>query len=147
MRKRGTRRSAGFSLIEVLISMVILSFALLGTAALSASGLKDTDESYYRSQATCVAGDILDRMRANVSKARGGQYEIDNIDSPTQVAPEGTLEYFDGDEWLAALADSLPGGKGTVKVESVSAEVVVATIVISWGDPANPTSFTTKSQL
>lgn len=147
MKTHRMRHSAGFSLIEVLVSMVILSFALLGTAALTASGLKNTNESYYRSQATFLADDILDRMRANITQARGGQYEIDNIDSPSQVALEGTLEYFDGDEWLKALADSLPGGRGTVKVQTVSVGIAVATIVISWGDPDNRSSFTTKSQL
>jgi len=137
MRKR-LRRAAGFSLVEVLISMVILSFALLGTAALTANGLKSTNDSSYRSQATFLADDILDRMRANISKARGGQYNIDA--SGNLTAGPGTLEYFDGKEWLASLKDALPGGKGTVKVAAG-----VATIAITWDGGA--TAFTTKSQL
>jgi len=137
MRKR-MRRAAGFSLVEVLISMVILSFALLGTAALTANGLKSTNDSSYRSQATFLADDILDRMRANISKASGGQYNIDT--SGNLTAGPGTLEYFDGKEWLSSLKDALPDGKGTVKVDGG-----VATIVITW-DGGN-TAFTTKSQL
>lgn len=137
MRTR-LRRTAGFSLVEVLISMVILSFALLGTAALTANGLKSTNDSSYRSQATFLADDILDRMRANITKARGGQYNIDI--AGTQTAAANTLEYFDGKEWLASLKDALPGGKGSVKVAAG-----VATIVITWDGGA--TAFTTKSQL
>jgi type IV pilus assembly protein PilV len=138
MKTNAVKRAAGFSLVEVLISMVILSFALLGTAALTANGLKSTNDSSYRSQATFLADDILDRMRANVSKARGGQYNIDVAGNLT--AGSGTLEYFDAKEWLDSLKDALPGGKGTVKVAGG-----VATIVITWD--GGDTAFTTKSQL
>jgi type IV pilus assembly protein PilV len=141
-------RSAGFSLIEVLISIVILSVALLGTAGLTAASLKSTNTSYYRSQATVLADDMLDRMRANVIKARGGQYNID-AGKPTSAAPD-TLEKFDCDEWLATLADTLPGGEGTVTVNPGSN----ATIVITWSDgeidadgAQKKSSFSTVSQL
>lgn len=132
------KRSAGFSIIEVLVSIVILSFALLGTAALTASGLKSTNESYYRSQATFMADDILDRMRANIVQARGNQYNI--ADDGTLVAAADTMEYFDCQEWLDTLAEDLPGGSGTVDVAGG-----VATIVVRWNNGAD--SFTTISQL
>jgi type IV pilus assembly protein PilV len=134
---RAMPRSAGFSLIEVLVSIVILSVALLGTAGLTAASLKSTNTSYYRSQATFLADDILDRMRANIIQARGGQY---NVDDEGPDAAGGTLEFFDCNEWLTALQNSLPGGTGTV---SVAANV--ATVVITWDNGEN--EFTTVTQL
>jgi type IV pilus assembly protein PilV len=140
-------RSAGFSLVEVLISIVILSVALLGTAGLTAASLKSTNASYYRSQATVLADDILDRMRANVIKARGGQY---NVDEGIPTGAPNSLERFDCDEWLATLADTLPGGEGTVTVDPGAN----ATIIITWSDGATDddgeeikSSFSTVSQL
>ncbi len=130
------KRTAGFSLVEVLVSIVILSVALLGTAGLTAASLKSTNTSYYRSQATFLADDILDRMRANITRARAGGYDID---AGGPKATDG-VELFDSEEWLQALEDSLPGGTGTVDVEDD-----VVTVVVMWDNGDN--SFTTVTQL
>jgi type IV pilus assembly protein PilV len=138
------KRAAGFTLIEVLVSMVVLSVALLGTAALTASSLKNTNTSYYLSQATIMADDILDRMRANVAQARAGKYNI--AADGTLSATANTLERFDCDEWLTTLAQTMPGGKGKVSVDPGTGE---AKIVIEWdgGIAAGGQSFQTSSQL
>lgn len=138
MRKCGTQRSAGFSLVEVLISIVVLSVALLGTAALTAASLKNTNGSYYRSLATILADDMLDRMRANIDRARDKKYNFTDAGS---IVAGTSLEHFDCVEWLNAVQDALPGGTGTVDVEAGS-----ATIVITWGDDGE-NSFTTTSLL
>jgi type IV pilus assembly protein PilV len=132
--------SRGFSLIEVLVSIVVLSIALLGTASLTAASLKSTNSSYYRSQATVLADDILDRMRANVTVARGGTYNITG-NPPVVTAGSGTA-LFDVTEWTETVASTLPGGVGNVNVAAGT-----ATITISWGDADNPEVFTTVSQL
>jgi type IV pilus assembly protein PilV len=134
------RRSAGFSLIEVLISIVILSVALLGTAALTAASLKNTNGSYYRSLATILADDMLDRMRANIDKARDEKYDFTDAGS---IVAAGSLEHFDCVEWLTAVQDALPGGTGKVDVDPAAG---TATIVITWGD-GGANSFTTTSLL
>jgi type IV pilus assembly protein PilV len=133
------KAAAGFSLVEVLISIVILSIGLLGMAGLTAASMNGTNESYYRSQATVLADDILDRMRANVDLARGEQYDI--AMGPTYTAASGTMARFDCEEWMAAVTGNLPGGTGTVDVFNN-----VATITIEWGAGGSST-FTTVSQL
>ncbi|HEU4623284.1 MAG TPA: type IV pilus modification protein PilV [Steroidobacteraceae bacterium] len=133
------QRAAGFTLLEVLVSVVILSVALLGTAALTASSLKTTNSSYYLSQSTVLADDILDRMRANIEKARSGDYDID---PDTDCADESTMAGFDCKEWKDGLAAALPGGTGSVEYNAADG---TATIVISWDGGAD--SFTTISQL
>jgi type IV pilus assembly protein PilV len=126
------------SLIEVLISMVMLSVALLGTAKLTSASLKSTNTAYYRSQATFLADDILDRMRANQTVARNGQYNIGS--GGAMAATSGTFAAVDCTEWIAAVASALPAGAGTVTVVPGG----TATITIEW-DGGN--SFTTASQL
>ncbi|NOS87695.1 MAG: type IV pilus modification protein PilV [Methylococcaceae bacterium] len=55
----------GFTLIEVLVAMVVLSIGLLGLAGLQATSLKSNQSAYHRSQATQLAYEMADRMRAN----------------------------------------------------------------------------------
>ena len=56
---------AGFTLIEVLVSVFILAVGLLGFAALQLTAINNNQEGYFKSQATIIAQDIASRMRAN----------------------------------------------------------------------------------
>jgi type IV pilus assembly protein PilV len=138
------QRQAGFSLIEVLISIVILSVGLLGTAGLVTASLKGGNTSYYRSQATVLADDIIDRMRANVTAAQGGKYNIDlgsNLSVACGSSTAGTMPRFDCQDWKTALAQSLPNGEGSTSVDNNG----VARVTVEWNSGAD--SFTTKSLL
>ena len=144
MTKRNLKRQAGMSLIEVLVSVVILAVALLGTAKLTSSSLKSTNTAYYRSQATVLADDILDRMRANIVGTRAGQYAIDV--GGTMVAPSGSFAEVDCDEWLESISSTLPEGTGEIQLVGSAATGITATITISWeGETQN--IFKTVSQL
>jgi len=59
------RRTSGFTLIEVLIAVLVLGIGLLGVAGLQSVALSMNQGSYVRTQATVLARDIADRMRAN----------------------------------------------------------------------------------
>ncbi len=63
------RPARGVSLIEVLIAMLVLAIGLLGLAALQAQGLRFSNDALVRTQATALASDLLDRMRANRDNA------------------------------------------------------------------------------
>lgn len=56
---------AGVSLIEVLVTMVVVSVGLLGVAALQLKALKNTYASFQRSLATLQAQDLADRLWAS----------------------------------------------------------------------------------
>lgn len=124
-----TRSSAGFSLIEVLVSIVVLSIGLLGTAGLMSASLKNTNTAFYRSQATFLADDIVDRLRANLTAARNGQYNMGPLCAPGA----GAMAAYDCTEWMTAVAQTLPGGAGTVLVDNNR----VVTITITWVDPSS----------
>jgi type IV pilus assembly protein PilV len=101
----------GFSLIEILISVLVLSIGVLGMAALQLNALKSNQTAAVRSHATFLAYDIADRMRANLNKSRGGDYDI----ALAQTAPSGfSIEDVDLAQWRAALNEQLPDGKGAV---------------------------------
>jgi type IV pilus assembly protein PilV len=79
-------RAAGFTLLELLIAVVVTSIGLLGIAALQATGLRDNHGAYLRTQATYVANDIADRMRANMNATIAGSYRINLNTPPTAPA-------------------------------------------------------------
>lgn len=133
------QRSAGVSLIEVLVSIVVLSVALLGSAGLMGASLRSTNNAYYRSQATVLADDILDRMRANIDAARNQDYDIDP--GPSYSAAAGSFERYDCEEWVGMLTATFPDAVGTVDVNPAGG----VTIMIQWDGGAN--SFTTQSRL
>ena len=58
-------KSRGFTLLEILIAVGVLSIGLLGIAGLQALGQRSNHSAYLRSQATALAYDMIDRMRAN----------------------------------------------------------------------------------
>ena len=64
----------GFTLIEILVALVILSVGLLGVASLQVQCLRNNQSAYLRSQATLLAYDMADRMRTNSASAIAGSY-------------------------------------------------------------------------
>lgn len=67
-------KQQGFTLLEVLITIIILSVGMLGVANLQMLGLNYNNNAYHRSQAVQLAYDIIDRMRLNPTAVRAGNY-------------------------------------------------------------------------
>ncbi len=63
--KPKSQRNSGFTLIEILITIIVVSIGLLGLAGLQISGLRANMGSEERSKATFLASDIAERIRAN----------------------------------------------------------------------------------
>ncbi len=84
------RRAAGVTLIEVLISLLVLSIGLLGVAALQSFTLKANQGAYFRTQAVNQAYEVADFIRSN----RGAPDAIDWAIWQTRISqqlPEGAL--------------------------------------------------------
>lgn len=118
-------RARGFSLIEVLVAIVVLSIGLLGLAALQVSGLRVGQSSFYRAQAAQLATDMADRLRANAGQARTCELDLADATPTGATTCERDLA-----EWRTRLR-ALPGGNGAVDVEPATNLV---TITVQWDD-------------
>ena len=72
-------KQQGFSLIEILIAIIVLSIGLLGLAGLQLSSLRNSNSAYARSQAVVLTNDIIDRMRANIVGFNQGRYDDQQV--------------------------------------------------------------------
>lgn len=117
----------GFTMLEVMIAIVVVSFGLLGLAGLQAFALKNNQNAALRSLATVLAGDMIDRMKANFQGVIAGEYDKPNIADYTTPVPgcnttagctPANLAQNDRYEWAQRVAASLPGGVGLVCLDS-----------------------------
>ena len=123
------RHTRGFTLIEVLVALVVLSIGLLGIASLQLSSLRWNHGASLRSQATLLAYDIVDRMRANQISANAGEYDV--ALAATKTA--GTVAGDDIIRWKTLLSQTLPSGDGAVS-RTVTGTSTTYRIVVSWDD-------------
>jgi type IV pilus assembly protein PilV len=117
---------AGMTLIEVLVSVLILAVGLLGAAVIQLNALKYTDSSRMTSQASFIAYDMLDRIRAN-SGADYSWGQSERAPSSTSVASVRDLDLHDFEANIAGFAGE--SAKGSVAVNQRE-----VTISISWDD-------------
>lgn len=105
-------RCDGFSMIEVLVTMVIISVGLLGTAALQVKSMQYAYSSYQHTIATVQANDAVERLWANVCALPGETSDIQEA-------------------WKADWKNDtrLPDWSGEIKEVSG-----IYTITISWTD-------------
>jgi len=103
------KKASGYTLIEVLIAVLILSIGLLSLAFTQANSMRYTHSAYLRSQATLLSGDILDSIRTNRMNAESGAYDI-TIGTP--ASGTGTIALNDLNTWKSNLAARLPQGDG-----------------------------------
>lgn len=125
-------KNTGFTLIEVLIAMLVLAVGLLGLAGLQATSLKNNQSAYNRSQATQLAYDLADRMRANVAGKTTyttGTATATAACLTTAGCTKEAMAENDLKEWNDAITATLPSGAGSITVTSG-----IYTITINWDD-------------
>ncbi len=113
-------KQQGFTLIEVLITVVLMSIGLLGLAGLQMTGIRGGQQALDSSNVYTLAWDMADRVRANPGGASGGQY--DNLTSSPGSLPgcitsgcsPANLAAYDYKQWRDALASNLPEGVGSI---------------------------------
>lgn len=107
-------RSAGYTLLEILIAVLILSIGLLGLAGLQTVSTQYNHSAYLRTTANNLSYDIVDRMRANRQEAVGGRYDIGFGETPGIGGVAGA----DLNQWLDAVDAALPEGEASVDSRS-----------------------------
>ncbi|MEM9404232.1 MAG: type IV pilus modification protein PilV [Pseudomonadota bacterium] len=116
-----SRTQGGFTLVEVLVSSLILALGLVGVAGLQALALKNNQSAYMRSQASALAYDLADRMRTNVSGAASYDPTAATLHVGCGTTAGCTVQQTaqnDIAEWNVALAANLPMGTGFVCIDS-----------------------------
>lgn len=129
---RSISRIGGFTLLEVLVALIVLSVGLLGLSGLQTTSLRNNHSAFLRSQATLLTHDIIDRMRANRGSAIDGNYNAvpstsvscTGICSPLQVAQMDVLNWVD-------YLERLPAGEGEIDVDGGNE---IATVTVRWVD-------------
>jgi type IV pilus assembly protein PilV len=125
------RKVRGFTLVEVLIALIVLSIGLLGIAAMYVETLRANRSALVRTQAIALASDLADRIRANRAPA-------DNYTG----AGVNARAVADLAAWNDLIEDQLPDGEGTVLFRAGTANTPAQYMIqVSWtevgqGDPS-----------
>jgi type IV pilus assembly protein PilV len=119
--KAVARRQRGDTMIEVLVTVIIIAVGVLGAAALQVTTLKNLSSSRSASVAAMVAEDFSERMRANPTAALANNYV--HSSAPTTTATDcaknkcpaaADLAAYDIDTWWTQVTAVLPSGTGAV---------------------------------
>ena len=131
---------SGFGLLEVMTSMVLFAIGILGLASLQITGLMNNQSAYQNSQATIMAYDIADRMRANDSGLAAYLTENMTLDEAEEAGAVTACKTTTGCtsaeqaqndlvEWSTDLKGALPEATGTISVVDR-----MFTVTVAWDD-------------
>ena len=146
------RNTQGFSIVEVLVSMVILSIGVLALSVLQLSSMQNTQGGHMRSQASMLAYNIVDAMRANPTGVANGNYSITFAESYEAAAAgeasvgvdcygaeadcsAAQMAASDLDRWNTVLGAYLPSGQGQIVTVIANDSIPRATVSVQWVDP------------
>ncbi|MEN8218707.1 MAG: type IV pilus modification protein PilV [Pseudomonadota bacterium] len=145
------------TLIEMLVTLLVLSIGLLGVAALQSRGQQFNFASYVRTQTTMLGNEMMEQILANVAFARndvltngtgvGNGYVVDSSNIPgisvnycdDNPCTNTELRDYDLARWYGRLAATLPSGTGSISAERIpeppsndGQDQVRYTISITW---------------
>jgi len=153
MRYAMNIRAAGFSLVEALVALVVLSIGMLGIAALHVEGLRSARTALTRTSAVALASDIADRIRANRDAKTEYDAVVTSADVDAKCEPGGggctpaELAHHDKALWLDSIEKALPGGTGTIDCDDAAVPATY-TITVSWSEVGSdvPATYTLTIQ-
>ncbi len=133
----------GFSMLEVLVALLVISVGLLGVATLQTKGQQFNYFSYVRTQSTYLAYDLMERMRTNLDAAEKGDYDLGgssvtpSADSKCEGSSNSNVAKCDFSQlaqddlatWLNLVQNTLPEGSAQVIWDSTRKEY---TITLEW---------------
>lgn len=128
------RHEAGISLVEILVTVLILAVGSLGIASLQLAGLKYSSGSYARTQVTILSDDMANRLKSNRVFAlnqnadgtfgNGSPYVIADFTGAVAVArncitdecDQQQLADYDIASWANEIARTIPSGRGRLLI-------------------------------
>ena len=130
---------AGFTLVEAMVALLVLSVGVIGVAALQGQSLAASRAAIFRSQAVNQASDMADRIRTNRSagSAYAGAASFHGCDRPdTRSGTDCTPAERAAEDlfvWNADIAATLPGGQGSV-VADTTLNPATYSVTVSWDE-------------
>lgn len=117
------RSQQGVTMVEVLVSIVVVAIGILGLTALQGVSLRNTTSASLRSTASILAHDMADRMRSNPEALQADLYKLPTIPSSTQdclskTCADADMVKYDLWRWSQEVANTLPQGVGYVCLDS-----------------------------
>jgi len=138
-RPSSSTRLRGFTLVEALVALVVLSIGMLGIAALYVESLKAGRSAIYRTQAVNLAADMADRIRVNPATdgTVAGAYTGAGADNActggfTDCTP-ADMAAHDVFLWRQVIQNLLPNGQGVIAYDAGPIPDQY-TITISWSE-------------
>ena len=119
---------SGSSLLEILITMIIIAIGLMGFASMMVQSMKANRAAMQRSLATFYAYNIIDCMRVNRQAAIAGDYNR-SYSTSTPAASTSNMADNDLNLWLTSLSGTLPSGEAQITVLSNT-----VTVRIRWSE-------------
>ncbi len=130
------KRVRGFTLVEVLIALIILSVGMLGIAGLYVHSMQAGRTSLFRHHAVTLAGDIADRIRANPTATAAYALAGANnncVDGGIDCTP-AAMAANDIFLWQQQAVDTLPTGTVAIVFNNAVAPPTYQ-ITVSWNEP------------
>jgi type IV pilus assembly protein PilV len=119
-------RARGFTMIEMLVAVLVLSLGLLGYASLLAATLRANQSANHRTIATALAYDALDAMRANRNEAVFYQTRYDDV---VTASVGDAVWKQQSAEWKQRVRTLLPNGEGEIVLQTG-----VVAVRVRWAD-------------
>lgn len=120
-------KQRGVGLIESMVSLFVLAIGLLGMSGLQVNAMKQSQNAYYRTQATNLSYDIIDRMRANRSVAKTTNAYASNYNQTHTTSADCTsscttsqIAKYDLMTWKAEVKSLLPKGQAEISFSGTS---------------------------
>jgi type IV pilus assembly protein PilV len=145
MKQTSCNRQRGFTLMEVLVALVVISIGLLGIAAMQASAIASTHTSQTESLVSIEARSLADAMQANPGYWASGLFPAgftvtNNTISDTTLAGQttncnatactpGQLAGYDLQHWATQLNTQVPGSIATITCQAGTPYVCSITVV------------------
>lgn len=149
MKPNTPKNQQGATLIEVLVTMVIVAIGLFGAAGLQLASIRYDQTAHLRTQALFELQQIRERMNANVDGIAAGGYLAAEAYASAGTAPAAPgcgltglpnctaalAAQRDMRQWRLDLASDLPGGRGAIY--AVTDYPSARDVIVMWNEKAD----------
>lgn len=148
------RQALGFSMIEVLVSLVIIAFGLLGLSRMQAAALANTQIARARSLIALQASSLAAAMHGNrafwaegaapgTASAIGTTITdasnilnatVDCSPTATATCTPAQMAAYDVQTWVANMNDRFPSYTATITCTTVVGQPISCVINVNWAE-------------